>query len=48
MYKDGEITRADFVKVGLKKLGKKFISLLQFLNDKTVDKILYFKFIMHT
>jgi len=48
MYKEGEITRADFMKVALKKLGKKFISLLQFLNDKTLDKILYFKFIMYT
>ena len=27
MYKEGEITRSDFAKVALKKLGKKFISL---------------------
>ena len=27
MYKDGEITRIDFAKVALRKLGKKFISL---------------------
>jgi len=33
MYKEGEITRADFVKVALKKLGKNFIGL--FVNIAT-------------
>jgi len=33
MYKEGEITRTDFVKVALKKLGKNFIGL--FVNIAT-------------